>query len=230
MKHRALFVAIAVLLGLLCVRLGFWQLDRRDLRRERNASVAARADLPVVELTTLRGDTAELRFRRARIEGVADYEHELVLGSRTRNGSPGVNFLTPVRVPGRDTAYLVNRGWVYSPDASTPRPGNWREQDTVAFEGYVDILGSGPAVPPAADRPRALPRATAASARARVPYPIAEVYLVAQLPADSGRADVPARLTLPPVTDEGPHLGYAIQWFLFGTIAFAGAGIALKKG
>ena len=44
------------------------------------------------------------------------------------------------------------------------------------------------------------------------------------------RADVPARLTLPPVTDEGPHLGYAIQWFLFGTIAFAGAGIALKKG
>lgn len=230
MKHRFLFAAIAIAMGLLCVRLGLWQLDRRTERRAHNATVAARAVQPAQDVTTLRGDTSELRYRRARISGVADYEQELILGNRSRSGAPGVNFLTPVRVPGRDTAVLVNRGWVYSPDAATPPDGRWREQDTVAFEGYVDILAAGGAAPASERRPRLVPRATYASVAARLPYPVSGIYLVALLPGDSARAGVPARVAMPEVTDEGPHLGYAFQWFIFATIAFVGAGIALRAG
>ena len=229
MRSRFLFGAIAIVLGAVCVRLGFWQLDRLKERRIRNAAVAARSGMPAVDVASLRGDTSELRFRRARITGVADYAHELVLGNRTRDGSPGVNYLTPVRIPGRDTAVLVNRGWVYSPDATTPVAGDWREGDTVTFEGYVDVLMPGAAAAVHPERPRALPRATLASARARVPYPVAGIYLVALLPADSARDHVPARVVLPPITDEGSHLGYAFQWFFFSTVAFVGAGIAMKK-
>lgn len=229
MRSRFLFGAIAILIGAVCVRLGFWQLDRLKERRIRNAAVAARSGMPAVDVATLRGDTSELRFRRARITGIADYAHELVLGNRTRDGSPGVNYLTPVRIPGRDTAVLVNRGWVYSPDATTPVAGDWREGDTVTFEGYVDVLMPGPAAPVHPERPRALPRATLASARARVPYPVAGIYLVALLPADSARDHVPARVVLPPITDEGSHLSYAFQWFFFSTVAFVGAGIAMKR-
>ena len=229
MRSRFLFGAIAIVIGAVCVRLGFWQLDRLKERRIRNAAVAARSGLPAVDVATLRGDTSTLRFRRARITGIADYAHELVLGNRTREGSPGVNYLTPVRIPGRDTAILVNRGWVYSPDATTPTGGDWREADTVTFEGYVDVLMPGPAAAVHPARPRALPRATLASARARVPYPISGVYLVALDPADSARDHVPARIVLPPITDEGSHLGYAFQWFFFSTVAFVGAGIAMRR-
>nr|MBA3889487.1 SURF1 family protein [Gemmatimonadaceae bacterium] len=178
----------------------------------------------------LRGDTSELRYRRARITGIADYDQELILGNRSRSGAPGVNFLTPVRIPGSDTAVLVNRGWVYSPDAATPPDESWREQDTVSFEGYVDILAAGEAAPQNDRRPRLVPRATYASVAARLPYPVAGTYLVALLPEDSARTGIPARVALPEVTDEGPHLGYAFQWFIFATIAFVGAGIALRQG
>lgn len=229
MKRRHLFVVVALLLGAGCIRLGLWQLDRREQRLARNAAVASRVEMPSVEIARLAGDSATLRFRRASIRGVADYEHELILGNRARDGSPGVNLLTPVRVPGQDTAFLVNRGWVYAPDAATPRSGNWREADTVAFEGYVELFTSGPAVPVNPERPRSLPRATLASVRARLPYPVAERYLVAQVPADSAREGVPARVRLPDVDDQGSHLSYAVQWFLFGAIAFVGAGIALKR-
>ena len=184
MKYRFLFAAIAIAMGLLCVRLGLWQLDRRAERRAHNANVAARAIQPAQDLATLRGDTSELRYRRARITGVADYSQELILGNRSRSGAPGINFLTPVRIPGRDTAVLVNRGWVYSPDAATPPDGSWREQDTVTFEGYVDILAAGDAVPANPRRPRLVPRATYASVAARVPYPVAGIYLVALLPEE----------------------------------------------
>lgn len=230
MRYRFLFAGIAIALALLCVRLGLWQLDRRVERRAYNATVAARSVQPAQDITTLRGDTSELRYRRARITGVADYDQELILGNRSRSGAPGVNFLTPVRIPGRDTAVLVNRGWVYSPDAATAPDSSWRESDTVTFEGYVDILGGGTAAPVNVRHPRLVPRATYASVSARLPYPVAGIYLVALLPEDSARSGVPARIPIPKVTDEGPHLGYAFQWFIFATIALVGAGIALRTG
>ena len=48
-----------------------------------------------------------------------DFANEYALASRTRQGSPGVNIMTPLRIAGTDTAVLVNRGWVYAPDAMT---------------------------------------------------------------------------------------------------------------
>jgi cytochrome oxidase assembly protein ShyY1 len=59
---------------------------------------------------------------------------------------------------------------------------------------------------------------------------VAPIYLVVLLPEDSARTGIPARVPIPEVTDEGPHLGYAFQWFIFATIAFVGAGIALRAG
>ena len=230
MKYRYVFVTIAVVLGVVCVRLGVWQLERRQDRRAYNASVAERAGHRPVDITALGHDTGTVRYRRARVKGVADYAHEMVLGNRSRSGAPGVNLLTPVRLPGRDTAVLVNRGWVYSPDAATPAEGSWSESDTVAFEGYADLLAAGAGSPANARRPRLVSRPVLVDIQARVPYPVSAVYLVAQLPADSARQGVPARLELPKVADEGPHLGYALQWFTFAAIAFIGAGIALRSG
>lgn len=229
MKFRLLFVAIALVAGVICARLGFWQLERRQERRAYNAGIAARSAAATVDVATLRGDTSELRYRRARITGVADYEHELVLGSRSRDGAPGVNLLTPVRIAGRDTAVLVNRGWTYSADAASPPDGSWREQDTVSYEGYVDVLAAGPPVPVNPRRPASLRRPVLATVRQRIPYPVAGIYLIALAPHDSARPGVPARLSLPSATDDGPHLGYALQWFIFATIAFTGAVIAFRK-
>jgi cytochrome oxidase assembly protein ShyY1 len=54
--------------------------------------------------------------------------------------------------------------------------------------------------------------------------------VVVALATDSAsrRADQIARLEPPPL-DEGPHLGYAFQWFAFATIALAGSGVVIAK-
>jgi surfeit locus 1 family protein len=170
-------------------------------------------------------DTTALRFRRLRVVGTPDYDHELILAARSHNGSPGVNLLTPVRIAGRDTALLVNRGWVYAPDGATIDEAKFRERDSV-FVGYADEYPS-PTGASYSGKPSVLARLGADAAARAVPYPIALFYVVA-LGDSTGAADRPARLTVPPL-DEGPHLSYAIQWFSFAVIALAGAAFVVKQ-
>ncbi|HEX8945986.1 MAG TPA: SURF1 family protein [Gemmatimonadaceae bacterium] len=219
------FIGVAIVIAAVCVRLGFWQLHRRTERKARNALIMSRLDSSAVDVTKLPADTATARFRRASVTGVPDYDHELIFAARSYRGSPGVNFLTPVRIPGRDTAVLVNRGWVYSPDGSTVDESKWRDTSST-FNGYVEELPSvtGSSY---ASRPRVIARLSYAAVAKALPYPVAPFYVVAL--GDSVIApDRLARLTVPPL-DEGPHLNYAIQWFAFALIALAGTGFVIKQ-
>jgi surfeit locus 1 family protein len=225
MPRRTLaFLAVALLAAALFVRLGFWQLDRLGQRRARNQILASRINAPPAPWS----DTTAVRFRRVRISGVPDYEREIVLAGRARRGSPGVNLVTPVRLPASDTAVLVNRGWVYSPDASRVDHSRWREGDTLTVEGYVEAFTApGPGDLPA--HQRLARRLSHEAVSARFPYPIAGAYVVAVDTATASRPDTPARSGVPS-PDDGPHLGYALQWFAFAAIAVVGAGIAVATG
>ena len=208
-----------------CIRLGFWQISRLHERRERNALVRSRLDSAEVAFAARPRDTALARFRRVRVTGTPDYAHELIYAVRTHNGSPGVNFLTPVRVAGSDTAVLVNRGWVYSPDGSTVDSTKWRERDTT-FSGYIEEF---PPVAGAAyaSRPNVISRLGYPIVARTLPYPVATAYVV-MLGDSSMSADRVARLTIPPL-DEGPHFSYAVQWFGFALVALVGVGFVIRQ-
>lgn len=211
------FVMLAVLLAALFVRLGFWQLDRLAERRAHNAVVASQLAVPTVSFEALRDTTS---FRRVVVTGAPDYANEIVLTGRSRQGSPGVYIVTPIRRPTTDTGVLVIRGWVYAPDAATADLTRWREARSV-FQGYASALPRGTSGPEVRARDRKLRTLTSDGARALLPYPVAELYVVSQ---DSAADSTPARLAAPAL-DNGPHLSYAIQWFSFAAIAVVGAGI-----
>ena len=220
-----IFVLFALIAAAIFVRLGFWQVHRLGERRQRNALVRSRLDTPEVDVTTLAGDSASLRFRRVGVTGTPDYDHELVYASRSYKGSPGVNLLTPVRLPGRDTAVIVDRGWVYSPDGETVDLAKWHDRDSV-FTGYVEEFPSV-AGSMSAEHPRVVTRLGYAAIKRALPFPVAPVFVV--MLGDSTIApDRLARLTPPPL-DEGPHLNYAIQWFAFALIALVGAGVVIRQ-
>jgi surfeit locus 1 family protein len=215
------FVVLAAVLAALFVRLGFWQLRRLAERRARNVELAARLAAPVVPFERLEGgDTGA--FRRVAVTGTPDYEHDILFTGRSRNGSPGVYILTPVRRASSDTAVVVIRGWVYAPDAATIDRALWRERrDT--FAGYVNVLPPTPPVLETRANERKLRNLSVEGVQAILPYPVSDRYVVSQ---DSAVAGAPARLPLPSI-DNGPHLSYAIQWFAFATIALIGGAIVL---
>ena len=227
-RRLAAFVALAIALGALFVRLGVWQLDRRAERRAMNEGVHARLRVaagPFEELPA----TSEATNRRASVSGTPDFANEIIVTGRSRNGSPGVYLLTPLRVAGRDTAIIVNRGWVYSPDAATVDLARWRERRST-FNGFIQRFPAAASPAASGGRPTSTARVvrvpTVPAIARLLPYPAYAFYLVAQ---DSAAGDsVPVRLA-PPVPSDGPHLSYAIQWFAFAAIALIGAAAVVRR-
>ena len=137
-----LLAALALIIAAVCIRLGFWQLERLAERRAENARVAAGLAGAPIPIEAVSADSSQSRAQRVEVRGTFDFAHEITLINRSRDGAPGVNILTPLRIPGRDTAVIVNRGWVYSPDGAAVDLGRWREPVDARGTAYVSWLGT----------------------------------------------------------------------------------------
>lgn len=221
-----LFGVLALVAASVCVRLGIWQLDRLHQRRTQNALIRGRTASPAVDVREIRGiDTTQSHWRRVSIRGVADYDAELVHATRSQNGSPGVYLLTPVRPLNDewgDTAILLLRGYVASPDGRTVDWSQAREADTVAFDAVVT---SFPPVRPGTVRMPSAPRAVRVLDRdtlaAMMHHPLAPFVLLVL--GDTVVRDVKKVTRIPPPSlGEGPHESYAYQWFGFAAVFLCG--------
>ena len=220
------FGVLTVMAAAVCIRLGIWQLDRLTQRRAQNAIVLARGTQPVVSVSMLQGvDTTNSHWRRVHIRGVADYAGEIVHATRSQAGSPGVHLLTPVRpVDGAwgDTAVLVLRGFVYSPDGRTFDRDKARESDTLDLDALVISF--------AAHKPGRVQMQTATRAvrlldrdtiAALTGHPLAPFLLLAL--GDTAMYDITKAVRVPPPSpSEGPHQSYAAQWFGFAVVFLVG--------
>jgi surfeit locus 1 family protein len=222
-------VLITIIITAVFVRLGFWQIGRLRERQTLNTELASRAVAPSLPIANLPTDTANAHYRRVSIQGAYDYSNEIILTLRSRDGSPGVNIVTRVGLPMTDTALLVVRGWVYSPDGMTVDLTRWREGPQVSGGGFVETFPpprEGGNVSPT--HPNAYRWLDRRELERRFHYPLKPYYVVLTSPPDDTTRTAPPRLTVPPM-DEGPHRNYAIQWFSFAAISIIGMTLLLRR-
>ena len=225
MRRTVLFGA-SLLVAAAAVGLGLWQLRRLGARREANRIAAAARAMPPLALAG--ADSVRLGLnRRARLVGLFDERHEFLLRGRVVQGVPAVLVVTPLRTAGRDTAMLVNRGYVPAPDATDPGAATWSEPGTIEVEGVLlPVPDRGDGAPLLRDGRETWRALDLAAMRNRLPYPIAPLYLVAESTDSASLAHTvrgrvyPFRAQVPGL-DDGPHLMYAVQWFGIGVAVLA---------
>lgn len=223
---RQLRLTLVVLAGVVVLcRLGIWQLDRLAQRRAQNALINAQIAAPAMPLDGTPIDPNALDYRHVSVRGVYDSAQEIVLRNRARDGVPGVDLITPLRLIGSDQAVLVDRGWVPLEQSSPAARRAFAEPGEVTVEGVArraQIYAGGPVDPPLSPDRRRLDawfRVDIPRIQQQLGYPLLAVF-IEQQPAPSD-PPLPQRVS---TTDlgEGPHLGYAIQWFAFATILLVG--------
>lgn len=220
---------VVAIIAVLFVNLGLWQLRRLDDRRLRNDVLASRlAEPPIALLDALDaiGSAVDsLEYRPVTVTGEFDTAAEILVRSQVHEGSAGFHVITPLIVEGGGSL-LVNRGWVplaleAAVDQVPPPPG--RVEET----GLVRLSQPRPAIGP-------VEPAGSLEQVARLDLDrLAEQFdglLPVWLQETGGSEDaLPIPLTLPDTEDEGPHLAYAIQWFLFALIGLIGFGFLIRR-
>ncbi len=223
MLSRILAGILAAGAAIVCIRLGFWQLDRHEQRAAQNAMIEQRISDPPLRLdASLDLDRDAHEFRRARVKGVFDYSREVIEQGRVVNGVPAVYLVTPLKTQD-GSVLLVERGYALSPDARGVDVATLREADSVVVDGVLMRLDGG-TLPLDTTWPIYVRRADPAALQPLFdetlkPLVLRRTVMPSDLPRGMGAAPLP-QLT------GGPHLSYAVQWFLFATIAVVGPLVA----
>ena len=228
------YFAMLLVFSIACVFLGNWQFDRRAQARAEIARIDANYDAapsPISEqLPEL--DSFDLdahKWLRVSVEG--SYEGEPFL-ARNRPGPSGVgsNLIQAFRTDA-GTVLFVDRGWVPVDGAAAEQinpaelPG--APHGHVALE--VRLRASEPQIPGRTSEGRTvasieLPELAELTDTVGEAYTGAYGMLVSEDPAGE-HGDLPDR----PERDEGPHLSYALQWYVFIIIAAIGVGYAAHR-
>jgi cytochrome oxidase assembly protein ShyY1 len=221
------FHLLVVLGVVVMVSLGMWQLRRLDDRQEFNATVEARFDVPAVPLDDLlaEGPPDDVEWRQAVATGTYLPAEQFVVVNRSQSGRAGQNVVTPLQLDdGR--VLVVNRGFVPLGEPPPPAP-----------DGTVTVLGrarpseerrTGQLSDPAEGDLTEVQRIDLDRLAAQLPGEVVPVYLdrLESEPAETGELPVPVA---PPELGEGPHLSYAVQWFIFAACVVVGWVLAVRR-
>jgi surfeit locus 1 family protein len=207
-------------------RLGVWQLSRLHERRAENRITLTARAAPPLTLEPDARQTDTLVQHRVVARGRYDPAHEVVLRGAVLDGTPGVHLVTPLLLADGGPAVMVDRGFLPAPDAVTVDTRGALEPGLLTVRGLALPLDSAPGQPVTSGGHTTWRRLGIADLRARLPYALLPIYI--QQTPDSSLSSFPRRLEAAPI-DEGPHLSYAIQWFLFAVMAVAFAVLVVGR-
>lgn len=216
---------LVALVSLTFIRLGIWQLDRMEWRRDLNARIEQRRAQPPVDIANLDPNAAVevLEYRRVSATGTYDTSREAILYGRARNGQAGNHLLTPLTLADSSDVF-VDRGWVPLAENS---PGALDESTP---DGEVTVEGI--LLPPESEDDRqdadTVKDVSLVQLSKRSDGEVWPAYLL--LRSQSPPQDGPFPEPVPePELSGGPHLSYAVQWFTFTIIAIVGWTLLLRR-
>jgi surfeit locus 1 family protein len=237
-SRRWLLATVLVVAGVaLCVRLGIWQLQRLDQRRAFNGRVEAQIDQAPLALTSeaLQADLYNMEYRQVVVTGKYDHTQQIAIANQSWGNEWGVDLVTPLVISGTQQAILVDRGWI---PGNAYQSGDWSQYDE---PGIVEVRGvlrrpqthadfgrrTDPTLGPDEPRRSAWNFVNIEELSKQTSYPLLSAYL--QEAPDPQWTSMPYRSQPKIELTEGPHMGYALQWFTFATLLGVGYPFFIRR-
>lgn len=218
------WIAVVVLFSIATTLLSWWQFSRREERVERIEMVIANYDKPPVALETLdwrlgENGLTDLEWTPVYVTGEYLPDQAVIVRNRPLSGQAGFLQLVPLVLDSGEIL-MIERGWIQAGSditapSSNPLPDAGRHELVVRLRAPEPDLGR----PPVAGQLASIHPASLADALSPYGEVIDDKYgrLVSEAP---GYPTAPFAMPMPSL-NEGNHLSYALQWILFGLMAFA---------
>jgi cytochrome oxidase assembly protein ShyY1 len=215
------YLSLTVVFALVASFFGLWQWDRREQAVAAIAKVDANYDQTPVPidpyLSGNDGFSPELEWLPVVVSGVYAPEDQVLVRTRPRGGQVGFEILVPLEIaPGQFV--VINRGWV-----PTGETRDFPDEIPPAPEGEVTVVGRlKPPEPTLRGRgaPEGqLPSIDLNSYQQMLVGTIETEFYLQRVSETPPASRIPVQ-SIKPVPNEGPHLSYTLQWFVFAALAF----------
>ncbi|MGV4924525.1 SURF1 family protein [Streptomyces sp. BHT-5-2] len=233
-RQWVILTLVGLVLIPVMIKLGFWQFHRHQHKVAQNAQIAhnlAATPVPVTDLTAVgRPLPHGEMWRRVTATGSYDTAHEVVVRQRTAADEQKIGYyvLTPL-VLGNGQAVVVNRGWIPTGDDLTKFPhvpaapkgtvtvtGRLMADETTAASGIKDTKG----LPP-----RQVMLINSGQQARLSGHRMLGGYIEQTAP----KTDSPEQVPEPDHDSIGPHMAYAVQWWLFAAAVPVGWVVLVRR-
>lgn len=219
---------VALLVALACIALGRWQWGRYEDKAARKDRVEQHYSATAVPVTEVLGaEPVPLDREWTRVEARGEYlPHDLLVRNRPRDGVYGYEVLRRLELSD-GAVVVVDRGWIpNSPQGATVRP-----EVPAPPAGEVTVTGWVKPGEPSLDRDPIEGQLSSINLdEAAAGWKGAELlggYVIREAEAPAA-TQTPADLDAPDV-GIGPHMAYAIQWWLVAPAVFGFVWIAVRR-
>lgn len=96
----------------LFIKLGLWQYNKAELRKEIQSSYNASLDQHALVLPDNLTDVDAWKYKKVKVKGQYETKYQILLDNQVEENVAGFHVITPLRLDGSNDYVLINRGWV----------------------------------------------------------------------------------------------------------------------
>lgn len=216
---------ITLLLMMLFVKLGVWQLGRMEQKKVLSHNLQLRTTDNIIEFSHEEGeminrDIDSFRFYPMQVTGSFLEDHDILLDNQIFEGKAGYHVLTPFLSKVSNTLILIDRGWIPWGEDRNELPEIPKVLGTVVVKGIINQFPAGLKLANQDEEEDIWPlRVQVVDYHAlsdALKYPIFHFILKLQKDSPYGFAIGPIYFGL----SSDRHLGYAMQWFTMALATF----------
>ncbi|MEO5899986.1 MAG: SURF1 family protein [Ilumatobacteraceae bacterium] len=223
------FHVLCLALVVTMVNLALWQIRRLNQREDFNSTVRSHSNqtvAPIAEVLMPGVEPGSVEWRRVTVTGTYLAAKQVVVENLSQDGEAGRNVVDPLQLAD-GSVLIVNRGFVPGTEAVPAPPGGavtlvgqLRRSEVRSLGQPSDAAGVALTQIRRIDIPLLSPQLGGGA-------PVQPMYLQL-LTSTPAEGKYPANVAQP-VLDNGPHLSYTIQWFVFSVCVIVGWVLAIRR-
>lgn len=225
---------IFVLIGVyVLIRLGFWQLDRLESRRQFNRHYLEQISSPIINLSDEINyqELMDMEYREVFVSGFYDFKNEIYLQNQAFENIPGYRVVTPLIIDNSKYVVYIERGWISLEDLKVIDAINSIYTQHQNLEGIIRLPQSendfgGKSSKSSEENSKFFLYVDLNALKTKLDYGLLPIYV--QLNGEDYDQKPYSKLPVIEIT-EGPHFGYAIQWFFFASLLGIGYPFFVRK-